>query len=308
MKKGQAIEAVGEAVLLTTNGMPNMDTIILITDFSSCDKLFRITTLVLRFVKNLKIKAKLLKEGTVYLGEVTAEELGNVEVKWLRSVQKELKSQANYSQLERDFGLYEDSSGILRCKGRIANADVPHETKFPALLPKNHYLSTLLVRDAHERVHHNRVEATLAQLRTRFWIVKGRQFVKRTLASCTVCRRYEGKSYRVPPQSDLPEFRLSQKPAFTYVGVDYAGPLYIKVSGQSALQKVYVLLFTCCSVRAVHLELATDLSVDVFIRCLRRFAARRGLPELIISDNAKTFKAEYKKVIFRRFYRGIVSI
>ena len=192
MKKGQAIEAVGEAVLLTTNGIPNMDTIIPITDFSSCNKLFRITALVLRFVKNLKIKAKLLKEGTVYSGEVTAEELGNAEVKWLRSVQKELKSQANYSQLERDFGLYEDSSGVLRCKGRVADADVPHETKFPALLPKNHYLSTLLVGDAHERVHHNRVEATLAQLRTRFWIVKGRQFVKRTLASCTVCRRYEG--------------------------------------------------------------------------------------------------------------------
>ena len=76
--------------------------------------------------------------------------------------------------------MYEDSSGVLRCKGRIANADVPHETKFPALLPKNHYLSTLLVRDAHERVNHNRVEATLAQLRTRFCIVKGRQFVKRT--------------------------------------------------------------------------------------------------------------------------------
>ena len=78
----------------------------------------------------------MLKKGTVYLGEVTAEELGNAEVKWLRSVQKELNSQANYSQLERDFGLYEDSSGVLRCKGRIANADVPHETKFPALLPK----------------------------------------------------------------------------------------------------------------------------------------------------------------------------
>ena len=100
MKKGQAIEAVGEAVLLTTNGMPNMDTIIPIADFSSGDKLFRITALVMRFVKNLKIKAKLLKEGTVYLGEVTAEELGNAEVKRLKSVQKELKSQANYSQLD----------------------------------------------------------------------------------------------------------------------------------------------------------------------------------------------------------------
>ena len=67
-----------------------------------------------------------------------------------------------------------------------------------------------------------------------------------------------------------------------------------KVSGQSELQSVYVLLFTCCSARAVHLELATDLSVDVFVRCLRGFTARRGLPELIFSDNANTFKAADK--------------
>ena len=99
MNKGQAIEAVGKSVLLSTNGMPSMDTIILITDFSSCDKLFRITALVLRFVKILKIKAKLLKEGTVYLGELTADEIRDAEVKWLRSVKKELKSQANYRQL-----------------------------------------------------------------------------------------------------------------------------------------------------------------------------------------------------------------
>ena len=51
-------------------------------------------------------------------------------------VQKTMKSQANYSQLEREFGVYEDDSGVLRCKGQIANADLPLETKFPALLPK----------------------------------------------------------------------------------------------------------------------------------------------------------------------------
>ena len=99
MNKGQAIEAVGKSVLLSTNGMPSMDTIILITDFNSCDKLFRITALVLHFVKILKIKAKLLKEGTVYLGEVTADEIRDAEVRWLRSVKKELKSHANYRQL-----------------------------------------------------------------------------------------------------------------------------------------------------------------------------------------------------------------
>ena len=57
---------------------------------------------------------------------------------------------------------------------------------------------------------------------------------------------------------------------------------------------MYGPLFTCCSTRAVNLELATDLSADVFIRCLRIFRVIRGLPELIFSDNAKTFKAAAK--------------
>ena len=244
-----------------------------------------------RFLRNLKIKAKLLKEGTVCHGEVTEDEIAHAELQWLRSVQKNLKAQANYGHLEHEFGLYEDENEIVRCKGRIANADLPYETRFPALLPRDHYISTLLVRQAHERVHHSKVAATLAQLRMRFWIVRGRQLVKKITSRCTVCRRYEGRGFKVPPQPDLPEFRLSQKPAFTYVGVDYAGPLYIKEPNCSTTKKVYILLFTCCSTRAVHLELATDLSADVFIRCLRRFTARRGLPEIIVSDNAKTFKS-----------------
>ena len=200
----------------------------------------------------------------------------------------------NYGHLEHEFRLYEDENEIVRCKGRIANADLPYETRFPALLPRDHYISTLIVRQAHERVHHSKVAATLAQLRMRFWIVRGRQLVKKITSRCTVCRRYEGRDFKVPPQPDLPEFRLSQKPAFTYVGVDYAGPLYIKEPNCSTTKKVYILLFTCCSTRAVHLELATDLSADVFIRCLRRFTARRGLPEIIVSDNAKTFKSAAK--------------
>ena len=291
LKKGPAEKASDVSLLLTTASRPDLEACIPVTNFSFCDTLFHVTALVLRFVRNLKIKAKIIQEGTVWRGEITEGEVANAKTQWLKNVQKNLKSQANYSQLKREFGLYEDDSGVLRCKGRIANADLPHETKFPALLPRDHHIATLMVRQAHKRVHHSKVAATLAQLRTRFWIIRGRQFVRKTIAGCTVCRRYEGRGYRVPPQADIPEFRLSQEPAFTYVGVDYAGPLYIKESNCLDLKKVYVLLFTCCSTRAVHLELATDLSADVFIRCLRRFTARRGIPAIIVSDNANTFKS-----------------
>lgn len=61
-----------------------------------------------------------------------------------------------------------------------------------------------------------------------------------------------------------------------------------------AEDKIYICLFTCCVVRAVHLEVVVNLSVSSFIRCLKRFIARRGLPRRIVSDNGKTFKGAAK--------------
>ena len=57
---------------------------------------------------------------------------------------------------------------------------------------------------------------------------------------------------------------------------------------------MYIALFSCCVTRAIHLELVEDLSAEAFRRALRRFAARRGTPTLIVSDNAKTFQATEK--------------
>ena len=46
--------------------------------------------------------------------------------------------------------------------------------------------------------------------------------------------------------------------------------------------------------RAVYLELAPDLTAESFIRCLRRFSARRGVPQKVVSDNSKTFRSANK--------------
>ena len=67
--------------------------------------------------------------------------------------------------------------------------------------------------------------------------------MRKILYSCTVCRRYEGPHYRIPAQADLPSFRVSD-PAWSAVGVDYAGPLYVKTSIQNETTKVYVVLFS----------------------------------------------------------------
>ena len=89
---------------------------------------------------------------------------------------------------------------------------------------------------------------------------------------------------------DLPSFQVSEDPPFTHTSIDFASLMYVYdalAQGSSTL-KAYVCLFTCCSTRAVHLELCNDLSVSSFLLLFCRFASRRGLPVTLISDNAKT--------------------
>ena len=142
---------------------------------------------------------------------------------------------------------------------------------------------------------HHGVETTLAQIRSKYWIVKGRKSVKEVLRNCVTCTRYQGLPMRPPPSPDLPDFRVEHSAhAFQATGLDFAGPLFVK--GPARNNKTYILLSTCASSRAVHLELVTNMSVDGFLRGFKRFVARRGIPDLIINDNFKTFKsAEVKK-------------
>jgi hypothetical protein len=87
---------------------------------------------------------------------------------------------------------------------------------------------------------------------------------------------------------DLPKSRVSSSAPFTYVGLDYLGPLYIKENGETT--KVWVCLFTCLAVRAIHLELVREMSTEQFLLCLRRFIGRHGQPKQLISDNASQLK------------------
>ena len=128
--------------------------------------------------------------------------------------------------------------------------------------------------------------------------MKARSLVRFLIHRCIICKRYEGAAYTGPPLPPLPTFRVKEEPPFTYVGVDFAGPLYTRTTGTQS-DKVWICLFTCCVIRAINLEVVTDLSTEAFIRCLKRFTAK--MPRKFISDNGKTFKAAAKflKIVFR---------
>ena len=207
--------------------------------------------------------------------------------------QKSLLQNRNFKQHCAQLGVIRDMNGIFSCKGTLCNSPLPETAKFPAWLPCDHHITKLIIRDCHHKVMHNGVRETLTELRSRFWLTKGRQVIRKHIYNCEVCRRYEGRSYKVEPSSDMPEFRFKEGYPFSSTGVDFAGPLFVKTVFGREIQvsKVYICLFTCGSTWAIHIELTPSLTTQAFIRCRRRFVARRGIPELIISDNAKTFKA-----------------
>ena len=252
----------------------------------SLRKLLRVTAWVLRFVQNSKPRCAKRK------GRLTREELINAENEWVKAAQQDLKRQKNFPNLESVLGL-ETVGGVLRCFGTLEHSDLEVEAQKPIILPKDHTYKTKTIEECHERVLHGGVRETLAELRSKFLVPKDRQHVKKVISKCVVCRKLEGKAYSTPRSAALPEFRVTEAPAFSKVGVDFAGPLYVK-ERTTTMKKVYIALFSCCVTRAIHLELVEDLSTGAFIQALPRFAGRRGTPVLIISDNAKTFKAADK--------------
>ncbi|XP_057302726.1 uncharacterized protein LOC130636893 [Hydractinia symbiolongicarpus] len=165
------------------------------------------------------------------------------------------------------------SDDIIRCKGRLLNANLPYDSKYPILLPGDSYLSTLIIRRVHQQTFHAGVEHTLCRIRENYWILQCRKYVRAIVNKCVYCKSYP----------------------FESTGVDYLGPLMVKPifnEDQSAMFPVHVALFTCAVTRAVHLDIVPDQSASSFIRTLKRFLARRGIPTLMISDNATCFKNE----------------
>uniref|UniRef100_A0A0M3IF98 Integrase catalytic domain-containing protein n=1 Tax=Ascaris lumbricoides TaxID=6252 RepID=A0A0M3IF98_ASCLU len=197
-------------------------------------------------------------------------------------------------QLRRQLGVIE-IDGLLRCKGRYEQEDLPAHTKWPILVPSKCRVTELIVEEAHKKNFHHGLQKTLCDVRERFWIPKGRAVVKRVLRRCPTCKKYEGGPFMLPPMPALPAYRIRRAFPFQHTGVDYFGPMLTKDKGQTT--KIWGCLWTCLVTRAVHLDTVSSLLAEQFIQTFRRFVARRGMPERILSDNATTFTSAGKILV-----------
>lgn len=281
--------------LAGTTTEKNIQAIIDASKFNDFQKLLRVTATVVKVTQFLKYR--IAKQPTQPSMEISVEDLREAEILWLKAMQAIIPHDSKFTSWSNQFGLFQDDQGVLRCRGRIERAVIPKDMKDPILLNTKHPVTEMIVTKCHERVSHGGVKETLTEIRTRYWLIRGRQRVRKILLECKRCKRFRTKAYQAPQAPPLPEFRIQRTHPFSFVGVDFAGPLYIKSSeNEEGTLKTWISLYTCCSTRAVHLDLVPSLTSEAFIRNFRRFIARRGIPTKVISDNAKTFLSSSKQL------------
>lgn len=273
-----------------------------INRFSSFTKLQRVIAYVQRFIHNY-FNPQDKRTGYLKISELNSSLNSLCRFVQLEEFEKEYLTLQNNRNLPAKCRLlnlnafYNSNDRLLRVGGRLSNSFYDFDTKHPILLPSAHHLTLLLLRHYHFILLHAGPQLLLATIRHKFWILGGRNLARKVVHGCTKCCRFSGK-VKQPIMGNLPPQRLHADFPFINTAVDYAGPVMIlnRKGRGSQLIKSYLCIFICMAIKAVHIELVTDMTSETYLAALSRFIARRGKPTNIYSDNGKCFVGALKEL------------
>ncbi len=273
----------------------------LLQSYSCWYRLRRAVAWLLKFRDWLKAH----KEDKAGLETISVSDLQRAEMSIVKHLQRkyftkeleDLSKKKDVSKQSKIYSLepYKDSDGVLRVGGRLQHAPVSDQIKHPMILPRDHHVSMLIVRYAHEwQSGHSGREYVMSTVRKTYLIPRVRPLINRVLRNCILCKRLRG-ALGTQRMADLPSDRVTpHKPPFAVTGIDCFGPFYVK-RGRAQVKR-YGCIFTCLSIRAIHIEKLESLDSDAFVNALTRFAARRGVPEVIRCDNGTNFVGGQREI------------
>ena len=155
-------------------------------------------------------------------GPLSPQELQNAEDHWIKESQKSFSDRLRKGEFKK-FSPYTDSDGIVRVGDQVDKALVSYETRHPALLPGEHWISLLITRHVHQCGH------TGAKTRRRFWILKAHDLAKTVKFRYVFCGEMQAKA-ESQVMTELPECHLAPyTPQFYYTSCDYFGAYHVKV-------------------------------------------------------------------------------
>ncbi|GFW22789.1 integrase catalytic domain-containing protein [Trichonephila clavipes] len=242
--------------------------------FSKFHSVLRLVAWVLRILNNVRSRISDRKKG-----QLSSDELESAEIQLIRSVQAHSFTD---EKLISNLSVFRDDN-IIRVKTRITERiDAP-------FFRQSYCLTIVYLRKKTCRAFSFKESSCrdavafkhITIIREKYWIIGGRRTVRKIWNACVKCQRFKSKSSMTDPVS-LPSDRVKDAAVFEVVGVDLAGPLYVKQG-----DKVLIVLYTCAIYHAFHLELVSSLSTDAFLLSFRRSVTRPGRPRIIYTGVQK---------------------
>ena len=116
-------------------------------------------------------------------------------------------------------------SGLIKVGGRLTHENSPESQKHPIILPRNHPITRLIIREKHKDLMYAGINATLYAVRETFCPIDDRNTIRHVIRQCV-------KFFRAKPREvdylmgNLPQSRV----AFStiYQSGCGCGPFYIK--------------------------------------------------------------------------------
>ena len=227
------------------------------TKFSSWRKLQRVTAYCLRFIHNCKNKTT-PQYGVLSPSELSEATLVCVKHAQTSCFQKELIALTGNGTLSNKSSLlslnpFIDGRQLLRVGGRLEHSDLTFDQRHPIILPRSHFITTLIIEDTHKENMHASGQLLLSLIRQKYWIPGARNVLKKVTQKCVHCLSLKATT-ATQLMGQLPEVRVRPSKPFTNTGVDYSGPFYIKQGSKRSktLNKCYVALFVCLSTKAIQ--------------------------------------------------------
>lgn len=267
----------------------------IITRYEEYHKIVRVCARIFRW-KKLVDDHDLSKNSPL----LTIEEVRATEFHLFRLIQeinfphecKTLKSGqsvSKHSKLKSHDPRWDVNKQLIVGKERLELSALTEDTMHPIILPDRDPLVEKLVLHVHKKNSHCPQDTTLFLLRERFHILHFREVVKRALRKCLVCKHASTRPLE-QKMGILPKERVNVAPAFSKIGIDFTGVLYLKSHDGKSTRKAYICIFSCCHSRMIHFELTNDMTTEEFISAFRRMINRRGWCHTVFSDNQLTFK------------------
>ncbi|XP_037931148.1 uncharacterized protein LOC119665960 [Teleopsis dalmanni] len=188
---------------------------------NSFGRLQRILSYILRFVKRTRRKQNDHSSNFLtpdYLDAAQQVIIKSIQYAEFKNEIKIMKSDGriNKSSALASLAPFIDNTGIIRVGGRLD----------PMLLPYNDPIVKLIMEQVHKKYMHCGPQSLLANMRHRYWPIKGKLMARSVVQHCVRCTKVRPRFYE-QLMGNLPATRVQPGRPFLTTGVDFCGPFWI---------------------------------------------------------------------------------